>query len=113
MSAYRVDMGWPNRYDPRLPVVRDRDKKAAFRVDHMTNSDTSLSPVPRKRRGVVWAAVIVLAGAVAAGIWWQGQQSGATGGDAAKQGRPAEGAGAPPGPPVTVANPIMTTASRR
>jgi hypothetical protein len=27
MSAYRVDMGWPNRYDPRLPVVRDRDKK--------------------------------------------------------------------------------------
>jgi len=72
----------------------------------MTNSDTSLSPVPRKRRGVVWAAVIVLAGAVAAGIWWQGQQSGATGGEAAKQGQPPEGAGAPAGPPVTVANPV-------
>ena len=56
---------------------------------------------------MLWAAVIVLAGAVAAGIWWQGQQSGATGGDgSAKQGQPAEGAGAPPAPPVTVANPV-------
>ncbi len=72
----------------------------------MTNSDTSLSSAPRKRRGVVWAAVIVLAGAVAAGIWWQGQQSGATGGEAAKQGQPPQGAGAPPAPPVTVANPV-------
>jgi RND family efflux transporter MFP subunit len=72
----------------------------------MTNSDTSLSSAPRKRRGIVWAAVIVLAGAVAAGIWWQGQQSGATGGEAAKQGQPPQGAGAPPAPPVTVANPV-------
>jgi RND family efflux transporter MFP subunit len=72
----------------------------------MTNSDTSLSSAPRKRRGVVWAAVIVLAGAVAAGIWWQGQQSGATGGEAAKQGQAPQGAGAPPAPPVTVANPV-------
>ncbi len=74
----------------------------------MTDSDTShsLSSPPRKRRGVLWAAVLVLAGAVAAGIWWQGQQSGATGGEAAKQGQPPEGAGAPPAPPVTVANPV-------
>jgi RND family efflux transporter MFP subunit len=74
----------------------------------MTNSDTShsLPPPPRKRRGLLWAVVLVLAGAVAAGIWWQGQQSGATGGEAAKQGQPPEGAGAPPAPPVTVANPI-------
>src|SRR5262245_30244290 len=81
--------------------------KAAFRVDHMTDSDSShsLPPSPRKRRGVLWAVVWLLAGAVAAGIWWQGQQSGATG-EAAKQGQPAEGAGAPPGPPVTVANPV-------
>jgi RND family efflux transporter MFP subunit len=51
--------------------------------------------------------VLVLAGAVAAGIWWQGQQSGATGGDAAaRQEQPSEGAGAPSGPPVTVAHPI-------
>jgi RND family efflux transporter MFP subunit len=46
--------------------------------------------------------VLVLAAAVVAGIWWQGQQSGATG--AAKQSQPE--AGAPPAPPVTVANPI-------
>jgi RND family efflux transporter MFP subunit len=48
----------------------------------------------------------VLAAAVAAGIWWQGQQNGATGGEAAKQGQPGPGAGAPPAPPVTVANPV-------
>src|SRR5688572_31772818 len=74
----------------------------------MTDSDTSqsLPSPPRKRRGVLWAVVLLLAGAVAAGIWWQGQQSGATGGEAAKQGQPAEGAGAPPAPPVTVANPV-------
>jgi len=48
----------------------------------------------------------MLAAAVAAGIWWQGQQSGATGGEggAAKQAQPE--AGAPPAPPVTVANPV-------
>jgi len=57
-----------------------------------------------KRRTLVWALVVILAAAVAAGIWWQGQQSGATGGDAAKQAQP--GAGAPPAPPVTVANPV-------
>ena len=74
----------------------------------MTDSDTShsSSSPPRKRRGVLWTAVAVLAVAVAAGIWWQGQQSGATGGEAAKQGQPPEGAGAPAGPPVTVANPV-------
>src|SRR5688500_5705798 len=74
----------------------------------MTDSDTShsLPSSPRKRRGVLWAVVLLLAGAVAAGIWWQGQQSGATGGEAAKQGQSAEGAGTPPAPPVTVANPI-------
>jgi RND family efflux transporter MFP subunit len=73
----------------------------------MTDSDTShsLPSSPRKRRGLLWAVVLVLAGAVAAGIWWQGQQSGATG-EAAKQGQPPEGAGAPPAPPVTVANPV-------
>ena len=74
----------------------------------MTDSDSSHSrPTSRgKRRGVVWAAVVMLAAAVAAGIWWQGQQSGATGGEggAAKQAQPA--AGAPPAPPVTVANPV-------
>jgi RND family efflux transporter MFP subunit len=48
---------------------------------------------------------MILAGVVVAGIWWQGQQSGATGGEgAAKQAQP--GAGAPLAPPVTVANPI-------
>jgi RND family efflux transporter MFP subunit len=75
----------------------------------MTDSDSPHSrPSPRgKRRGMVWALVVVLAAAVAAGIWWQGQQSGATGGegDAAKQAQP--GAGAPSAPPVTVANPIQ------
>lgn len=74
----------------------------------MTDSDSSYSrPASRtKRRGVVWALVLVLAAAVATGIWWQGQQSGATGGDggAAKQAQ--SGAGAPPAPPVTIANPI-------
>lgn len=74
----------------------------------MTDSDSSHSrPTFRgKRRGVVWVSVLVLAGAVAAGIWWQGQQSGATGGEggAAKQAQPE--AGAPPAPPVTVANPV-------
>lgn len=72
----------------------------------MTNSGTPHLPSPpRKRRGIVWAAVVVLVAAVVAGIWWQGQQSGATGGEAAKQGQP-QGAGAPPAPPVTVANPV-------
>ena len=74
----------------------------------MTDSDSSHSrPTFRgKRRGVVWVSVLVLAGAVAAGIWWQGQQSGATGGEggAAKQAQ--SEAGAPPAPPVTVANPV-------
>jgi RND family efflux transporter MFP subunit len=57
---------------------------------------------------VIWASVVVFAGAVAAGIWWQGQQSGATGGEAeaAKQAQPAGGAGAPPAPAVTVAHAI-------
>jgi RND family efflux transporter MFP subunit len=52
--------------------------------------------------------VLVLAAGVAAGVWWQGQHSGATGGegDAARQAQPAEGAGAPPAPPVTVASPV-------
>ncbi|HEY1382129.1 MAG TPA: efflux RND transporter periplasmic adaptor subunit [Dongiaceae bacterium] len=74
----------------------------------MTDSDSSQ---PRstgrrgRRRGAVWGLVVVLAAAIAGGIWWQGQQSGATGGEgAAKQAQP--GAGAPPAPPVTVANPI-------
>jgi RND family efflux transporter MFP subunit len=75
----------------------------------MTDSDSPHSrPSSRgKRRGMVWALVVVLAAAVAAGIWWQGQQSGATGGegDAATQAQP--GGGAPPAPPVTVANPIQ------
>ena len=72
----------------------------------MTDSD-SLHSQPSssgKRRTLVWALVVILAAGVAAGIWWQGQQSGATGGDAAKQAQP--GAGAPPAPPVTVANPV-------
>jgi RND family efflux transporter MFP subunit len=77
----------------------------------MTDSDPSYSrPTSRgKRRGVVWGLVVVLAAAVAAGLWWQGQQSGATGGegDAAKQAQLGEGAGAPPAPPVTVANPVF------
>ena len=70
----------------------------------MTDSDSSRSrPTSRgKRRGIVGALALVLAAAVAAGIWWQGQQSGATG--AAKQAQ--SEAGAPPAPPVTVANPI-------
>jgi multidrug efflux pump subunit AcrA (membrane-fusion protein) len=89
-------------------MVRDRDKRFAFGIDHMTDSDSSHSrPTFRgKRRGVVWVSVLVLAGAVAAGIWWQGQQSGATGGEggAAKQAQ--SEAGAPPAPPVTVANPV-------
>src|SRR5215813_7269766 len=89
-------------------MVRDRDEPAAFGTDHMTVSD---SPQPhsasrRKRRSVLWGGVVLLAAAVVGGIWWQGQQSGATGGDgAAKQAQPA--AGAPPAPPVTVANPIQ------
>jgi len=71
----------------------------------MTDSDSSQSrPTPSgKRRGVLWALVVILAVAVAAGIWWQGQESGATG-SAARQGQPE--AGAPPAPPVTVANPV-------
>src|SRR5262245_12145595 len=73
----------------------------------MTDSDSSQ---PRttgrgKRRGAVWGVAVLLAAAIAGGIWWQGQQSGATGGEgAAKQAQ--SGAGAPPAPPVTVANPI-------
>jgi RND family efflux transporter MFP subunit len=74
----------------------------------MTDPESSQSPsAPSRgrRRGVVWTLVVILAGVVVAGIWWQGQQSGATGGEgAAKQAQP--GAGAPPAPPVTVANPI-------
>jgi RND family efflux transporter MFP subunit len=73
----------------------------------MTDSDSSQPrPTARgKRRGIVWGVVVLLAAAIAGGIWWQGQQSGATGGEgAAKQAQP--GAGAPPAPPVTVANPI-------
>lgn len=72
----------------------------------MTNSDFSHSRPGSsgKRRTLVWALVVILAAGVAAGIWWQGQQSGATGGDAAKQAQ--QGAGAPPAPPVTVANPV-------
>lgn len=74
----------------------------------MTDPESSPSHPPSrgKRRGLVWTTVVVLAVAVAAGIWWQGQQSVATGGNgsAAKQGQP--GAGAPPAPPVTIANPI-------
>ncbi len=73
----------------------------------MTDSDSSQPrPTTRgKRRGIVWGLVVLLAAAIASGIWWQGQQSGATGGEgAAKQAQP--GAGAPPAPPVTVANPI-------
>lgn len=56
----------------------------------MTDSGTShsLPFSPRKRRSVLWAAVLLLAGAVAAGIWWQGQRSGATGGEAGMQGQP-------------------------
>jgi RND family efflux transporter MFP subunit len=76
----------------------------------MTSSDSSYSQPPSRgrRRGVIWALVVVFAAAVAAGIWWQGQQSGATGGEgeAAKQVQPAGGAGAPPAPAVTVANAI-------
>ncbi|WP_119301340.1 efflux RND transporter periplasmic adaptor subunit [Dongia deserti] len=76
----------------------------------MTNSDSSQSRLTArtKRRGAIWALVLLLAAGVAAGIWWQGQQSGATGGegDAARQAQPSQGAGAPPAPPVTVANPI-------
>jgi RND family efflux transporter MFP subunit len=54
---------------------------------------------------VIWTRAVVLAAAVAGGIWWQGQQSGATSGEgAAKQAQ--SGAGAPPAPVVTVANPI-------
>ena len=74
----------------------------------MTDPESSQSPsAPSRgrRRGVVWTLVMILAGVVVAGIWWQGQQSGATGGEgAAKQAQP--GAGAPLAPPVTVANPI-------
>lgn len=73
----------------------------------MTDSDSSSSRSTSRgrRRGLVLGLVAILAVAVAGGIWWQGQQSGATGGGgAAKQAQP--GAGAPPAPPVTVANPI-------
>src|SRR5262245_59815311 len=72
----------------------------------MTDPESSQSHPPSRgrRRGLVLGVAVVLAVAVAAGIWWQGQQSVATGGDTAKQGQP--GAGAPPPPPVTVANPI-------
>jgi RND family efflux transporter MFP subunit len=76
----------------------------------MTDSESSGSQASsrRARRGVMWTSVLVLAAAVAAGIWWQGQQSGATGGEggAAKQAQQSEGAGAPPAPPVTVAHPV-------
>ena len=79
----------------------------------MTSSDPSHSSSPgpesrRGRRGIIWALVFVVAGGVAAAIWWQGQQSGAAGGegDAARQAEPSEAAGAPPAPPVTVAHPI-------
>jgi RND family efflux transporter MFP subunit len=76
----------------------------------MTDSDASHSqpgsrPGSRaRRRSTIWALALALAGAIAAGIWWQGQQSGA--GEAAKQAQHGEGAGAPPAPPVTVANPV-------
>ncbi len=72
----------------------------------MTGSDSSHSTPSSKsrRRGLAWGVAFILAAAIAAGIWWQGQQSGATGGEgAAKQAQ--HGAGAPP-PPVTVANPV-------
>jgi RND family efflux transporter MFP subunit len=68
----------------------------------MTESDTSHSQqAPRsKRRGVIWGLVVLVAAGAAGGIWWQGQ------GQAAKQAQPSEAAGAPPAPPVTVANPV-------
>jgi RND family efflux transporter MFP subunit len=76
----------------------------------MTDSDSSnsRSPARGKRRGVLWVSIVLLAGAVAAGIWWQGQQSGATGGEggSARQGEASHGTGAPLAPPVTVANPV-------
>ncbi|HEX6120025.1 MAG TPA: efflux RND transporter periplasmic adaptor subunit [Dongiaceae bacterium] len=54
---------------------------------------------------MIWTVAVVLAVAVAGGIWWQGQQSRATGGEgAAKQAQ--SGAGEPPAPVVTVANPM-------
>src|ERR671923_1025551 len=73
----------------------------------MTDSDSSHSTPTSggRRRGLLWSVVLIVAAGVAAGIWWQGQQSGATGGEgAAKQAQ--QGAGAPPAPPVTVANPV-------
>jgi membrane fusion protein, multidrug efflux system len=68
----------------------------------MTESDTSHSQqTPRsRRRGALWGLAVLLAAGVAAGIWWQGQ------GQAARQAQPSEAAGAPPAPPVTVANPV-------
>lgn len=73
----------------------------------MTDSDSSHSTSTSggKRRGLLWTAVLIVAAGIGAGIWWQGQESGATGGEgAAKQAQ--QDAGAPPAPPVTVANPI-------
>ena len=68
----------------------------------MTESDTSHSQqTPRsRRRGALWGLAVLLAAGAAAGIGWQGQ------GQAARQAQPSEAAGAPPAPPVTVANPV-------
>lgn len=77
----------------------------------MTDSDSPQSPrqmVRGNRRGVIGIVVLVLAASVAAGIWWQGQQSGAIDSEAgaARQPQPADAAGSPAAPPVTVANPL-------
>src|SRR5690349_23259082 len=110
MTGCRVDRDRSSGYDPRLPKVRGRNEVLVFGTDHMTDSDSSSSKPNSKgkRRAVIWTSVVILAAAVATGIWWQGQQSGATvgQGSAAKQADPVGGAGAPPPPPVTVAYPV-------
>lgn len=75
----------------------------------MTDSDSPPSTTPPSkgtRRGILWGVVLLVAGGIGAAVWWQGQESGATGGEgAAKQAQ--HGAGAPPpAPPVTVAHPV-------
>lgn len=75
----------------------------------MTMPESASSPLPRRSpRRVVWTGVIIIGVAAAAGVWWiERSANSAVSPEAGQEAHGPAAGGAPAGPPVTVANPVV------